>query len=86
MPKLTSKRQVTIPQDVCNKLGLVPGDTLKVFERDGVAHLVKMSSETLSGTLACVKVTESESAVNQGDLDFKEILRKKAARKFRGQE
>ncbi|WOG29970.1 AbrB/MazE/SpoVT family DNA-binding domain-containing protein [Endozoicomonas sp. 8E] len=86
MPKLTSKRQVTIPKDICNKLGLLPGDTLKVFERDGVAHLVKMSSETLSGTLACSKVTESESAANHDDLDFKEVLKEKAARKFRGQE
>ncbi|WP_252177728.1 AbrB/MazE/SpoVT family DNA-binding domain-containing protein [Endozoicomonas sp. 4G] len=86
MPKLTSERQVTIPQDVCNKLGLVPGDTVEVFERDGVACLVKMSSETLSGILACPQAEESEAAANRDDLDFKEVLKERAAKKFRGRE
>ena len=49
MHKLTTKRQVTIPQTVCNALSLEPGDYVEVFARDGVAHIVKMKSENLAG-------------------------------------
>ena len=79
MPKLTSKRQVTIPQDICAKLGLEPGDTLKVFERDGVAHLVKMSDKSLAGTLTCAP----ETAANLEET-VKESIKSRAADKFRG--
>ncbi len=49
MHKLTSKRQVTIPQAVCSALSLKPGDYVEIFERDGVAHLVKMNHNDLAG-------------------------------------
>ncbi len=82
MPKLTSKRQVTIPQAVCAKLGFEPGDTLRVFERDGIAHLVKMSNESLAGRIAC----SQDSAANLDTIDVKKAIKDKAAQKFRGQE
>lgn len=41
MHKLTSKRQVTVPQNVCAALGLAPGDFVEIFEQDGIAHIVK---------------------------------------------
>ena len=77
MPKLTSKRQVTIPQDICVKLGLEPGDTLKVFERDGVAHLVKMTDESLAGTLVC-----APEAAEDLEETIKASVKSRAARKF----
>ena len=49
MHKVTSKRQVTLPQAVCNAMALQPGDYVEVFARDGVAHIVKMSAENLVG-------------------------------------
>ena len=79
MPKLTSKRQVTIPQAICAKLGLEPGDTLRVFERDGVAHLVKMSNKSLAGKIVCSQNT----VVNPDALDIKKAIKEKAAQKFR---
>ena len=78
MPKLTSKRQVTIPQDICAKLGLEPGDTLKIFERDGVAHLVKVSDKSLAGTLACAP----ETATNLEET-IKKSIKGKAEDKYR---
>ncbi|WP_263079356.1 AbrB/MazE/SpoVT family DNA-binding domain-containing protein [Endozoicomonas sp. Mp262] len=61
MPKLTAKRQVTIPQNICHKLGLEPGDFIQIFERDGVAHLVKMTADDLEGTLSFPKDSDKES-------------------------
>jgi len=49
MHKVTAKRQVTLPQTVCQAMNLIPGDYVEVFERDGVAHIVKMTTENLAG-------------------------------------
>ncbi|WP_422450369.1 MULTISPECIES: AbrB/MazE/SpoVT family DNA-binding domain-containing protein [unclassified Endozoicomonas] len=82
MPKLTTKRQVTIPQAICEKLGLEPGDRIQVFERDGVAHLVKMTDQPLVGTLS-----NCHNAVPDMDrAHLKSAIRKKAAKKLRWQE
>ncbi|MGI9304631.1 MAG: AbrB/MazE/SpoVT family DNA-binding domain-containing protein [Gammaproteobacteria bacterium] len=77
MHKLTSKRQVTLPRAVCDALGLTPGDYVEVFERDGVAHLVKMHGESLAGKFAGLGAGKdvSPDAVKQA-------LRARAGRKF----
>jgi bifunctional DNA-binding transcriptional regulator/antitoxin component of YhaV-PrlF toxin-antitoxin module len=49
MHKLTSKRQVTLPQAVCKAIALQPGDFVEVFARDGIAHIVKMNSNNIAG-------------------------------------
>ena len=49
MHKITTKRQVTLPQAVCTVLDLQPGDYVEVFARDGVAHIVKLNSGNLAG-------------------------------------
>ncbi|MGI9277754.1 MAG: AbrB/MazE/SpoVT family DNA-binding domain-containing protein [Endozoicomonas sp.] len=82
MHKLTAKRQVTLPQSVCNKLGLEPGDYIQVFERDGVAHLMKMSSDDIAGTLS--NLTECENALEPSRV--KVAVKEKAARKYRSQQ
>lgn len=82
MHKLTAKRQVTIPQSICQKLGLKPGDFIQVFERDGVAHLVKMNSDDLSGT---IKLT-GDSHLPLTPESTKKAIKDKAARKFRGEQ
>jgi AbrB family looped-hinge helix DNA binding protein len=49
MHKVTQKRQITIPIEVCRTLDITPGNYVEIFERDGVAHIVKMSNDDLSG-------------------------------------
>ena len=80
MHKLTAKRQVTIPQSICKKLGLEPGDFIQVFERDGVAHLVKISSDDLAGSISPAN-REEVSTTTQA---LKSAIKRKAANKFRG--
>ncbi|WP_411727770.1 AbrB/MazE/SpoVT family DNA-binding domain-containing protein [Methyloglobulus sp.] len=49
MHKVTTKRQVTLPQAVCQAMALQPGDYVEVFARDGVAYIVKMNSGNIAG-------------------------------------
>ena len=49
MHKVTAKRQITLPLSVCQSMNLTAGDYVEVFERDGVAHIVKISDENLAG-------------------------------------
>jgi hypothetical protein len=51
MHKITTKRQVTLPQAVCNAMALQPVDYAKVFARDGVAHIIRINTDNLAGRL-----------------------------------
>ncbi len=78
MHKITTKRQVTLPQAVCNVLALQPGDYVEVFARDGVAHIVKINSDNLSGKFNyLIKDKEFPSAK-----DIKNAIKKHAVNKF----
>jgi bifunctional DNA-binding transcriptional regulator/antitoxin component of YhaV-PrlF toxin-antitoxin module len=78
MHKLTSKRQVTLPQAVCNEIALQPGDFVEVFARDGVAHIVKMSSSNLAGKFH--DLIKDKAFPSSDEID--EALKKRAAAKF----
>lgn len=78
MHKMTSKRQVTLPQSVCQALDLAPGDFVEIFERDGVAHLVKMTPGSLKGAFADI------SPEVDGERDFRAMAKLRAGRKFGG--
>ena len=78
MHKVTTKRQVTLPQSVCNALSLKPGDYVEVFERDGVAHIVKMSNENLAGKFNHL-IKDKEFPSSQ---EMKNSIKKRAAKKY----
>jgi AbrB family looped-hinge helix DNA binding protein len=78
MHKVTTKRQVTLPQAVCNAMALQPGDYVEVFARDGVAHIVKMNSDSLAGKFNyLLKDKQFPSAE-----ELKDAIKKRAANKF----
>ena len=78
MHKITTKRQVTLPQAVCNALALQPGDYVEVFARDGVAHIVKMNSDNLAGKFNyLIKDKEFPTAE-----EIKNEIKNRAANKF----
>jgi AbrB family looped-hinge helix DNA binding protein len=41
MPKVTSKGQITIPQDIRNKFGFLPGEDVDVIDEGGNALIIK---------------------------------------------
>jgi len=78
MHKITSKRQVTLPQAVCQAINLQPGDYVEVFARDGVAHIVKMKTDNLAGKFShLLKDNDFPS-----DEDISTAIKKRAANKF----
>ncbi len=78
MHKVTTKRQVTLPQAVCNAMALQPGDYVEVFARDGVAHIVKMNSDSLAGKFNYL--LKDKQFPSAGEL--KDAIKKRAANKF----
>ena len=78
MHKITTKRQVTLPQAVCDALALQPGDYVEVFARDGVAHIVKINSDNLAGKFNyLIKDKEFPTAE-----EIKNAIKNRAANKF----
>lgn len=47
--RITSKGQITIPQQVRRELGLEPGDEVEVQVKDGVAQIVPLHGPTGRG-------------------------------------
>jgi AbrB family looped-hinge helix DNA binding protein len=47
--RITSKGQVTIPQQVRRELGLEPGDEVEIVVRDGIATIVPATGPTTRG-------------------------------------
>jgi bifunctional DNA-binding transcriptional regulator/antitoxin component of YhaV-PrlF toxin-antitoxin module len=78
MHKVTTKRQVTLPQAVCNAMALQPGDFVEVFARDGVAHIVKMNSDSLAGKFNYL--LKDKQFPSEGEL--KDTIKKRASNKF----
>jgi AbrB family looped-hinge helix DNA binding protein len=78
MHKITTKRQVTLPQTVCKAMALHPGDYVEVFARDGVAHIVKINADDLAGKFNyLIKDKEFPSAE-----EIKNEIKKHATNKF----
>ena len=47
MPKITSKGQITIPQDIRNKFGFFPGIEVDIVHEGDKALIVKSSCENM---------------------------------------
>ncbi|WP_300011200.1 AbrB/MazE/SpoVT family DNA-binding domain-containing protein [Pseudonocardia sp.] len=62
--RITSKGQITIPQQVRRELGLEAGDEVDVVVRDGVAVIVVATGPTGRGRRAV------EALLGRGDVDL----------------
>ena len=78
MHKVTTKRQITLPQAICQSINLSPGDYVEIFERDGVAHVVKMSDENLAGVFHHLL----ENKTFPTDEEMKTLVKQRAMEKF----
>lgn len=65
MPKISSKRQITLPVEQCDALGFVPGDDVEILAANGVMTIVKKKAGAARGLLQNVKgkkgITDEES-------------------------
>ena len=65
MPKVSSKRQITLPADQCRLAGIEPGDECLSFVADGRITIVSQQPGSAWGCLARLKgdptVSDEES-------------------------
>jgi hypothetical protein len=65
MPKISSKRQITLPIEQCLELGLQPGDEYQSFIANGHITIIKKKPEAAQGILkhvvANASITDEES-------------------------
>ncbi|MCY3838258.1 MAG: AbrB/MazE/SpoVT family DNA-binding domain-containing protein [Gammaproteobacteria bacterium] len=55
MPRVSAKRQVTLPVDQCREVGIRPGDHFRSFVADGRITIVPMVSGSAKGCLRHLK-------------------------------
>lgn len=51
MPKLSSKRQITLPVDLCEEANIAPGDIVETYVYRGHITVVKKVSGAAAGAL-----------------------------------
>ena len=65
MPKVSSKRQITIPIGLCDEAHIQPGDEIEAFICNGQITLVKKQKGSAKGILSHIKfdkrVSDEES-------------------------
>ena len=55
MPKVSAKRQITLPVDQCREVGIGPGDHFRSFVADGRITIVPMVRGSAKGCLRNLK-------------------------------
>ena len=65
MPKISSKRQITLPIEQCQELGIKPGDEYQSFVVDDHITIIKKSIGAAKGIIKHIKrnnnITDKES-------------------------
>ncbi len=55
MPKVSAKRQITLPVDQCSEVGIGPGDEYRSFVADGRITIVRKVPGAAGGCLRDVR-------------------------------
>lgn len=65
MPRVSSKRQITLPIDQCMQIGINPGDEYQSYVADGHITIVKKLPGAAKGIIGHIKgdrsITDEES-------------------------
>ena len=71
MPILSPKRQVTLPKELCDRIGVEPGDDLLILEHRGRITILKKAKGRSAGLLKHLKADPrfSEGASLRGSLE-----------------
>ena len=51
MPRVSAKRQITLPVDQCREIGIGPGDEYRSFVADGRITIVRKAASAAKGFL-----------------------------------
>lgn len=64
MPKVSSKRQVTLPVSGCEELDIHPGDEVEIFRHGNQFNVIKKDEGPAAGILKGTKSNKSLSSKN----------------------
>ena len=61
MPRISAKRQLTLPANQCRLAGIEPGDECRIFVGDGRITIVRQQPGSAWGCLAHLRADETVS-------------------------
>lgn len=61
MPKVSSKRQITLPVAACEELEIKPGDEVEIFRYGNQFNIIKKEMGVAAGLLKGVEVNKKVS-------------------------
>ena len=61
MPRVSSKRQITLPVADCDQLDIAPGDEVEIFRYGNQFNIIKKETGAAAGLLKGVKVNKKVS-------------------------
>ena len=61
MPKVSAKRQITLPVADCEELGIEPGDEVAILRYGNQINIIKRKTGSAAGLLKGVKAQKSVS-------------------------
>lgn len=59
MAKVSAKRQITLPVNQCDELGIQPGDEVESFVANGQITIIKKRKGAAKGLLKGIKIDKS---------------------------
>ncbi|MBC9868457.1 MAG: AbrB family transcriptional regulator [Opitutae bacterium] len=77
MPKVSAKRQITLPAGQCRTAGIEPGDECQSFVADGRITIVRQQPGSAWGCLAHLRAAEtvSDDQSRQDAIERKQVHR-----------
>lgn len=61
MPKVSSKRQITLPISGCEELGIEPGDEVEILRHGNQFNIIKKKVGSAAGILKGVQTSKAVS-------------------------
>jgi bifunctional DNA-binding transcriptional regulator/antitoxin component of YhaV-PrlF toxin-antitoxin module len=71
MPKVSSKRQITLPINQCQEAHIAPGDEIETYIYNGQITIIKKSKGAAKGVLSHIKADKriSDETSRQSSLE-----------------
>lgn len=70
MPKVSSKRQITLPVAYCEELDIEPGDEVEIFRYGNQFNIIKKEMGAAAGVFKGVKVNKKVSERDSLESNF----------------
>ena len=70
MPKVSAKRQITLPVADCNELDIQPGDEVEIFRHGNQFNIIKKEIGLAAGLLKGTKASKTVSDVQSRQSHF----------------